>query len=265
MTVNMDERIQSFSDNELLAMYENEYFNYTTEVLKIAKEEINHRGIHKKTWFYRKNDEQLGPYTRDEIADLAKKMELRPIDYIWHEGLDDWVAARTVSFLDFNSNQSLENNRIKPPDFKYTQNRIKTPEINYTQNNLRNKQTDDAGKSGIKVAAILVIIIGVLWGIIAFAQMIMSFFNTGIDVSLIAGWNIVMSIGMIVIGIAIFNLKSWSYGWGIGTAVLNLFLHVFQLLFYGVNITIIFIPMYVAILVILKKNKKIFKILEIAK
>lgn len=57
------------------------------------------------------NDQQLGPFTLDEL----KKKHITSETYVWHEGIDDWVQASQVEEL-----KSLFN--TSPPTFKKSTN-----------------------------------------------------------------------------------------------------------------------------------------------
>ncbi|MBO9681636.1 MAG: DUF4339 domain-containing protein [Flavisolibacter sp.] len=48
-----------------------------------------------KIWFIRHNNESLGPYTIEELKNLSVTKD----DYIWKEGLADWVQAKSLSEL----------------------------------------------------------------------------------------------------------------------------------------------------------------------
>jgi hypothetical protein len=48
-----------------------------------------------KVWFIRHNNESLGPYTIEELQNLSMTKD----DYVWKEGLADWVQAKSVPEL----------------------------------------------------------------------------------------------------------------------------------------------------------------------
>jgi len=48
-----------------------------------------------KIWFVRHNNESLGPYTIEELKNLSVTKE----DYVWKEGLTDWVQAKSLAEL----------------------------------------------------------------------------------------------------------------------------------------------------------------------
>jgi len=50
-------------------------------------------------WFYAHSDRQAGPIPSVELKHLADAGELLPDDLVWHEGMEQWVAARNVKGL----------------------------------------------------------------------------------------------------------------------------------------------------------------------
>jgi hypothetical protein len=50
-------------------------------------------------WFYSVGDSRLGPVTEDELKRLVADGKLKPGDLVWHDGMADWVEARTVESL----------------------------------------------------------------------------------------------------------------------------------------------------------------------
>jgi hypothetical protein len=50
-------------------------------------------------WYYLKNGEKVGPISSTELKNLAVKQEIMPSDLIWKEGLEKWVAAKSVKRL----------------------------------------------------------------------------------------------------------------------------------------------------------------------
>ncbi len=54
-----------------------------------------------RQWYYATGDEQHGPVSAAEMRQLAADGELGPDDLIWTDGMDDWVAARSVSGMSF--------------------------------------------------------------------------------------------------------------------------------------------------------------------
>jgi type IV pilus assembly protein PilA len=46
--------------------------------------------------FLGRDGQQLGPYTRSKLAEMAARGEIREGDFAWHEGLEDWLPAAAV-------------------------------------------------------------------------------------------------------------------------------------------------------------------------
>jgi len=51
------------------------------------------------TWFYVRDNQQVGPVALEQLQTLARSGELRPEDRVWTEGMPDWVPASTVPDL----------------------------------------------------------------------------------------------------------------------------------------------------------------------
>jgi hypothetical protein len=50
-------------------------------------------------WFYRKNDQQIGPVSRDEIIRLLMLRELSADSYVWTEGIENWQPIGQIPDL----------------------------------------------------------------------------------------------------------------------------------------------------------------------
>src|SRR5690349_7425850 len=48
-----------------------------------------------KIWFIRHNNQSIGPYTIEELKNLAVTKD----DYIWKEGMTDWIQVKSVQEL----------------------------------------------------------------------------------------------------------------------------------------------------------------------
>ena len=53
----------------------------------------------KNDWWYEKNGEKKGPFTFTTIGSFIDQGEIDPETLIWRTGMQDWVAARTMSQL----------------------------------------------------------------------------------------------------------------------------------------------------------------------
>ncbi len=51
------------------------------------------------SWFYVRNNQQVGPVTLEQLQAMAQRGELRQEDKVWGEGMPDWVAAGSVQEL----------------------------------------------------------------------------------------------------------------------------------------------------------------------
>jgi RsiW-degrading membrane proteinase PrsW (M82 family) len=50
-------------------------------------------------WYYRKGEEKVGPISASQLKQLADSGSLSPSDFIWKDGLKEWVPARFVNGL----------------------------------------------------------------------------------------------------------------------------------------------------------------------
>lgn len=264
MDINLKKRILSLSDEELLNLYERDYEDYRGEALEYAKEEIENRGIEKKIWFYNDWYKKYGPYSRDEIIDLVRNKEIKKDFHLWREGLSDWIELKYVNLF---GDQELNNNHVSSDNDSFNRNEIiKPPSFNPSLFKSKTSTATydyEAGKSGVKVAGILFIIIGTLWGISSLLAFLIGLVDIfGYMDYLIAGWNLTVSIGIIFIGIGITRGKEWSYRWGVGTSEINIVFHLLRYKEHG-KASLFFVPIFIVALILLIKNKKIFEDKEI--
>ncbi|QEK12713.1 DUF4339 domain-containing protein [Crassaminicella thermophila] len=246
MSETIEEKIKSLSDDELLKLYEKFYSEYTDAALRYAKKEIEQRNISMEIWYYGKDDKRFGPVSRDKIFRMAEEGTLRHDDYIWHEGMKDWLKAKKIPGIKFKEeiNENKKSFREPPPLPNKGEN---------TREKINNNFTE-----GIKIAATLFYIEGAIWSIIALLQVFYVITYGYFETAILAGWNIVMTTITFFIGNGIWKRKSWGYSWGIGTSVLGLFWYGIEILSEQDYIALIFIPIYVAIIILLKKNKEVF-------
>lgn len=59
-------------------------------------------------WYYRANDQERGPVPESQIRALVEAGMLRASDFVWREGLPEWVEVRTVPGL-------MPRSMVKPP------------------------------------------------------------------------------------------------------------------------------------------------------
>lgn len=49
-----------------------------------------------KRWYYARGNEVLGPVHEEQLSSMAAQGELQPHDYLWREGMVDWIAGSEV-------------------------------------------------------------------------------------------------------------------------------------------------------------------------
>jgi hypothetical protein len=47
-------------------------------------------------WYIARDGKEHGPITQAEFAEFLRRGHLQPRDYIWHDGLDDWVLGESM-------------------------------------------------------------------------------------------------------------------------------------------------------------------------
>ena len=50
-------------------------------------------------WYYYKDGQQEGPYSKDQLQGEAQAGNLKPDDLVWAEGMTDWIPAQKVAGL----------------------------------------------------------------------------------------------------------------------------------------------------------------------
>jgi hypothetical protein len=50
-------------------------------------------------WYLTKNGQQFGPLTQRQLSEMAVSGQLQPGDQLWTEGLPQWIAAETLTWL----------------------------------------------------------------------------------------------------------------------------------------------------------------------
>lgn len=50
-------------------------------------------------WMYLKNGQQLGPVTEDQLKAMAAQGQLQPSDFVWREGLPEWIPMSKTGLL----------------------------------------------------------------------------------------------------------------------------------------------------------------------
>lgn len=108
-----------------------------------------------KIWFIRHNNESLGPYTIEELKNLAVTKD----DYVWKEGFTDWIQAKDINEL------NVLFAKPSPPPFTQKQTSLAISEpAEYKHQNIEDRFEKAGRKIGklMRWTAITIIIIGIL-------------------------------------------------------------------------------------------------------
>lgn len=55
--------------------------------------------MEQQNWFYRKDEQQIGPVSRDEILRLITQQALTGESYVWAEGMENWQRLESIPDL----------------------------------------------------------------------------------------------------------------------------------------------------------------------
>jgi hypothetical protein len=252
MDEDLRKKIECMSDEDLIKIVEKDFQNYIPEVINYANEILKSKSLDRPLWYYKKlqDEKPIGPLNRDDIIQLVNEGTIIENDYIWREGMEKWIVANKVNGLI--SKVELKNSDKTIPPQPPSANTTKTPAKS------DNSYIPDSAKYGIRVASVLFLIMVPFWGILALLQGTMSLYRSDVGLAFLAGYNLVITIASIFIGIAIWKLQSWSYSWGVNTGILNIVLYLIQAI-NGAVILFIFVPIEIAIIVLLFCNREYFK------
>jgi len=67
-----------------------------------------------KIWYIHINDEELGPFSKQEILDKLASKEVESDDYAYCEGMDDWTEISAIDALQPSVNDQ-QDSADKPP------------------------------------------------------------------------------------------------------------------------------------------------------
>jgi uncharacterized protein DUF4339 len=68
-------------------------------------------------WYVARDGQEHGPITEIEFAEFLRRGHLRPSDYIWCDGLDDWLLGKDLLSVAQGRGDSLPSaNTAPPPD-----------------------------------------------------------------------------------------------------------------------------------------------------
>jgi hypothetical protein len=65
-----------------------------------------------KKWFVRRGEKQFGPFTKNQVRDLAKSSRIKPTDEIWKDGMEGWVQLSKFRNI-FPEQIADKNNKIQ--------------------------------------------------------------------------------------------------------------------------------------------------------
>ena len=83
-------------DDETVSSIEVEAKRYSRRVIHHSINEKLERGLEPLSWYYGSNGNELGPFNRNQMFELARQGHLRPTDFVWREGWDDWYEPKDV-------------------------------------------------------------------------------------------------------------------------------------------------------------------------
>lgn len=110
-----------------------------------------------KLWYILRNQEQSGPYSSSKMCTMASSKQLVPSDFVWKEGMEDWIEAKRIAGLfsvvnieEHEQRQALRDTRtIGSPESRHQTRHTKTltgnsRRSNAHSSNLRTEQFDFA-------------------------------------------------------------------------------------------------------------------------
>src|SRR5262249_29877427 len=50
-------------------------------------------------WYYARDGKQFGPFSHEQLGQLAASRQLQPEDHVWGQGFTEWLLARAVPGL----------------------------------------------------------------------------------------------------------------------------------------------------------------------
>lgn len=72
-------------------------------------------------WFYMRSGQQVGPCSSSQLKALAASGELGPDDYVWKEGMAEWIRGKTLSGLFVGPSSTTPPAASPPPPQQVTQ------------------------------------------------------------------------------------------------------------------------------------------------
>lgn len=187
-------------------------------------------------WYYRKADTQHGPVTKEVLCLLIGQGQLSLDDYVWRQGLSEWIKARNTI--------ELYNPATAPPPFVAATSEQVIP---------------DERKVGLKIAACLVFVSAILWTLIAIAQIASVIIDEETGLAFDAAWNVVWTIVAFAVGVGIWRQQTWALKWGQTTSIIGVIWYGVGYFTTGNAFTIFLVLIELAIFIVLFSNRKYFQ------
>ena len=235
-------KVKSLEDSQLIETFKSEYINLPQVQANILNLELAKRNIEPQSWYYAKNEQKNGPYTSSEFKELAKQSKIDFYDYIWREGLEEWIEAKQVAGL-FTTEKF-------PP-------RLTNSKPSWI--NSKKQRT-----SGIIFAAIVMFFTSLVWLFIGFFQAAYSTVADNSIVGFLGFWNVIGAATSIAFGIGCLKLKRWGFLWGMASSIGNTLWFGYLFMFQAASLFNLFMASAeLATAIILFVNRKQFRVEEV--
>lgn len=200
-------KVKSFSNDELIKFHDENYLTLLPHEVPILNNELKQRSIEPKAWYFTKSNEKKGPYSASEMKEFASKGDIDHYDFVWKNGLKNWIEAKDV--------KGLFKEETIPP-------RIKKEKPAFVN-------TGKTLTAGIILASVLLFLTSLFWLVFGILQVGFSAIDN--ELGNMGIWNILVSLACIGFGIGILMRKKWGYNWGLGTALINAIIFGYNFLF----------------------------------
>jgi hypothetical protein len=232
-------KVKSLENAELINIFRNKYVNLSQVEASILNNELATRKIEPQLWYYAKNEQKNGPYTTTEFKEFARQGKIDFYDYIWREGLIEWIEANKVEGL-FGTNKF-------PP-------RLSSSKPSWIQS--KKHLT-----AGIIFASVVMFFTSLVWLLIGFFQAAYSSYANDFFTGYLGFWNVFGAATSIAFGIGCLKLKRWGYTWGLVSSIGNFLWFGYLFMFQNASLFNVFmIATELATSIILFSNRKQFAI-----
>lgn len=231
-------KFRQSTDDELVRYYTYEYNRYSKIEIDFLKEELAKRNLEPRVWFYSKGDQKMGPVGPFELKSAVKNGTLSPYDYIWRDGMQNWLEAGKADGL-------FEKKTFPPPV------NVQKP---YWIIHGQGKQKP----VGVSIAAVLMFLTVPVWISTIYGQFVFNVIHNDSEIGFIPAWNIAFTFISIVLGIGILKQKKWGYDWGVRTAIVNMIILGMNLILSGSLVFYLLALPELAIAALLLANRDAF-------